>query len=61
MIKANDSCTKDIYYYFYRHCPHCGKKLVQVEAWTENWKKKMHAMIDALVEGKSITEFLETL
>lgn len=26
-----------------------------------NWKTKMHRMIDALAEGKSIQQFLETL
>ena len=28
---------------------------------TKEWQQKMHQMIDALVEGKSLEEFIETL
>lgn len=44
--------------------PKAWKAVGKVEGWSlmyAEWRKKWHRMIDALAEGKTIEEYLETL
>lgn len=52
--------------------PKAWEAVGRVEGWSQEelsihnyfsfqWRENMHAMIDALIEGKSIEEYLETL
>lgn len=45
---------------FNEHCGDWGY-YAGSSAWEETWRYQMHRMIDALAEGKTISEFLESL
>jgi len=65
-----DADTPEIYYEGIRTNalldPLAWQAVGKVEGWEDrdtepNWQNKMHQMIDALVEGKTLEEFIETL